>query len=30
MKAVLSADTTQFTPESIMRKAIDIPRYDMV
>jgi len=29
MKAVLSADTTQFTPESIMRKAIDIPRYDM-
>jgi hypothetical protein len=29
MKAVLSADTTQFTPEAIMRKAIDIPRYDM-
>jgi hypothetical protein len=30
MKAVLSADTTQFTPEAIMRKAINIPRYDMV
>jgi hypothetical protein len=30
MKAVLSADTAQFTPESIMRKAIDIPRYDLV
>ncbi len=29
MKAVLSADTTQFTPEAIMRKAIDIPRYDL-
>lgn len=29
MKAVLSADTAQFTPESIMRKAIDIPRYDL-
>jgi hypothetical protein len=29
MKAVLAADTAQFTPESIMRKAIDIPRYDL-
>lgn len=29
MKAVLSADTDQFTPEAIMRKAINIPRYDI-
>lgn len=29
MKAVLSGDTEQFTPESIMLKAVMIPRYDV-
>jgi hypothetical protein len=29
MKAVLSGDTDQFTPESIMMKAIMVPRYDL-
>lgn len=29
MKAVLSGDTDQFTPEAIMNKAIMIPRYDL-
>ena len=29
MKAVLSADTTQFTPSAIMMNAIMIPRYDL-
>jgi hypothetical protein len=29
MKAILSGDTDQFTPESIMMKAIMVPRYDL-
>lgn len=29
MKAVLSGDTDQFTPEAIMMKAIMVPRYDL-
>lgn len=29
MKAVLSGDTDQFTPEAIMMKAIMLPRYDL-
>jgi hypothetical protein len=29
MKAVLSGDTDQFTPESIMMKAVMVPRYDL-
>lgn len=29
MKAVLSGDTDQFTPEAIMKKAVMIPRYDL-
>lgn len=29
MKAVLAGDTEQFTPESIMMKAIMVPRYDV-
>ncbi len=29
MKAVLAGDTDQFTPESIMMKAIMVPRYDL-
>lgn len=29
MKAVLSGDTDQFTPDAIMRKAIMVPRYDL-
>jgi len=29
MKAVLSGDTDQFTPEAIMMKAVMIPRYDL-
>jgi hypothetical protein len=29
MKAVLSGDTDEFTPESIMMKAVMVPRYDL-
>jgi hypothetical protein len=29
MKAVLSGDTDQFTPEAIMMKAVMVPRYDL-
>jgi hypothetical protein len=29
MKAVLSGDTEQFTPDAIMRKAVCVPRYDL-
>ena len=29
MKAVLSGDTEQFTPEAIMLKAVMVPRYDL-
>jgi hypothetical protein len=29
MKAILSGDTDQFTPESIMMKAVMVPRYDL-
>ena len=29
VKAVLSADTDQFTPEGIMMKTIMVPRYDL-
>jgi len=29
VKAVLSADTEQFTPEGIMMKTIMVPRYDL-
>jgi hypothetical protein len=29
MKAVLSGDTDQFTPDAIMRKAVMVPRYEV-
>jgi hypothetical protein len=29
VKAILSADTEGFTPESIMMKTIMVPRYDL-
>jgi hypothetical protein len=29
VKAIVSADTDQFTPEGIMMKAIMVPRYDL-